>query len=243
MLVSVVCVYNNKNILDECLLSSLKNQNIQYELILVDNTKNEFLSASQALNNGGSLAKGKYILFSHQDICFKSSDVLKKMGRLFDQNPNSIIGVAGVDKRRRVISKITHGIDREILPGKITEFDVCEVQTVDECFFGISNELFKKFKFNEQIIDGWHLYAVEYCLRLKKHGIKTFVVGISNIHHRSIGSSMNDDYYRILKNLIKEYKTDYKFIYTTMGNWPTNIFLLDIKILILKALKSILSKN
>jgi hypothetical protein len=37
-MISVVCVYNDKEILKKYLLKSLKNQSVEYELILIDNT-------------------------------------------------------------------------------------------------------------------------------------------------------------------------------------------------------------
>ena len=40
-MMSIVCVYNNKTILEEYLLKSLKKQTSKYELILVDNRKKQ----------------------------------------------------------------------------------------------------------------------------------------------------------------------------------------------------------
>jgi glycosyltransferase involved in cell wall biosynthesis len=62
---SVVCVYNDRAILRDCLLKSLKGQTTAYELILVDNSGRQYNSASEALNWGGRKAKGNYIMFAH----------------------------------------------------------------------------------------------------------------------------------------------------------------------------------
>ena len=67
---SVICVYNNKQILESFLLESLKKQNINYELILINNVNNEFTSAAKALNYAATKATGDYLLFVHQDIFF-----------------------------------------------------------------------------------------------------------------------------------------------------------------------------
>ncbi len=40
--------------------------------------------------------------------------------------------------------------------------------TVDECCFGMTREVFDSLRFNEKICDGWYLYAVEMCLRAKE---------------------------------------------------------------------------
>ncbi len=70
---SIVCVYNNVEILNQYLLESLKSQTILYELILLDNSCNKYKSAAEALNYGGERAKGRYIMFVHQDIKFENS--------------------------------------------------------------------------------------------------------------------------------------------------------------------------
>ena len=67
-MISIVCVYNNERLLADFLLDSLSRQTVHYELITIDNTENQFTSAVQALNCGGRKARGKYIMFVHQDI-------------------------------------------------------------------------------------------------------------------------------------------------------------------------------
>ena len=52
-MLSIICVYNNRDILEKYLLNSLKVQSIEYELILIDNTSGKFNSAAKALNYGG----------------------------------------------------------------------------------------------------------------------------------------------------------------------------------------------
>ena len=73
MLISIICVFNDKNILEENLINSLEYQNEEYELILLDNRTNKFSSAAEALNFGANQAKGDLFIFSHQDIKFYKS--------------------------------------------------------------------------------------------------------------------------------------------------------------------------
>lgn len=56
---SIVCVYNNKEILRKYLLKSLKKQTESYELILIDNTNKQFSSVAEGLNAGGKKSKGE----------------------------------------------------------------------------------------------------------------------------------------------------------------------------------------
>jgi hypothetical protein len=45
-MLSIVCVYNNIDILNEYLIKGLKYQKGDYELILIDNTDNKFCKAT-----------------------------------------------------------------------------------------------------------------------------------------------------------------------------------------------------
>ena len=69
--ISVICVFNNMDQFEKQLNKSLKQQDVDYELIAIDNSNNKFSSASQALNYGSEKAKGDILVFSHQDIFLK----------------------------------------------------------------------------------------------------------------------------------------------------------------------------
>ncbi len=229
MKLSIVCVYNNKNILDEFLLKSLfAQENIDYECILIDNTKGAFLSASQALNSGGAQSSGDYIIFLHQDIMFTSSNTLQNMTRYLNDK-DKLYGVAGVKDSNGTITNITHGPN--FVPAgytKVTEPTL--VQSLDECMFIVPREVFDKLKFDESTIDGWHLYCVDYCLSAKKAGIDSYVIPLDTVYHFSPGFSMNNSYFWILRKLAKKH-SEFPVIYTTMGIWHTNILMLNLQIL------------
>lgn len=54
--------------------------------------------------------------------------------------------------------------------------EICEApylcETVDECCFEMTCECFNRLRFNEEVCDGWDLYAVEMCLRGKDNGTR-----------------------------------------------------------------------
>lgn len=225
MKLSIICVYNNKEILDKFLLRSLLSQeHTEYEYILIDNTKRAFTSASQALNNGGDKASGDYIIFLHQDIMFTSSNTLQNITHYLTDK-DKLYGVAGARDSKGVITNITQG--RDFAPAgyaKVTEPTL--VQTLDECMFIVPKEVFEKLKFDESLINGWHLYVVDYCLSASKMGISSYVIPADNVYHLSPGFSMNMSYFRILRKLVKKH-SEFPVIYTTMGVWPTDFLLLN----------------
>jgi hypothetical protein len=219
-MISIVCVFNDRKVLDEYLLKSLKIQTVPYELILIDNTNKQFLSAPAALNYGGKNAKGDYLMFVHQDVDLSSDNWLANI----EESLNSLynLGAAGVAGKSKdgLVSNIKHGIP-PILAGTIHINNPTKAQTLDECLFIIPKPVFNNYKFDEETCNDWHLYAVEYCLRVKKLGLDIFVLP-NYIYHASAGYSISKSYFFILEDLLKNYKNDYTRIYTTVWNWNSS---------------------
>lgn len=219
-MLSIICVYNNRDILEKCLLNSLKVQIKDYELILIDNTSGKFDSAAKALNLGGCKSKEKFLLFIHQDFKFDSDTWLNKI----EKNIKNLdkFGVAGVAGKydRNCISNIKEGYPPKN-SGKIQITEPTEVQTIDECVILTSKELFNNLQFDDKLCDNWHLYAVDYCLRAKNNGFKVYVLPMEGYHVSTGDSFSAETYYPTLKKLIKKYKKNYNRIYTTTGSWST----------------------
>lgn len=219
-MISVVCVYNNKEILEEFLLKSLKKQPVEYELFLMDNRKGKFKSAAEALNKGAEKAKGKYIMFVHQDIDLLSDSWLENTENILDSLDNlGIAGVAGnIEETGTVITNITHG-EPPLNAGKFQIQNPKKVQTLDECLIIIPKVLFEKNPFDKKTCFGWHSYAIDHSLSVKKQELEAYVIPLS-LHHRSTGLPIDEEYYKSLENVRKKHK-DYKRIYTTTGEWST----------------------
>lgn len=220
LMISIICVYNNKNILIDYLLKSLKNQNKDYELILIDNSKWKFKSAAEALNYGGNKAKGKYLIFIHQDYDLANDNWLDKAGKFLENLDN--LGIAGVAGKydRNMISNIRTGFP-PILAGPIQIKEPKKVQTLDECLVIIPKNIFKKINFDEVVCDNWHLYGTDYCLSVKKAGYDVYVIPMAG-YHASPGYSFSaEEYYSTLQKLIQKHKKDHKWIFTSTGSWST----------------------
>ncbi|HEY3361717.1 MAG TPA: glycosyltransferase [Methanosarcina sp.] len=237
IMISVVCVYNDKKIFNDFLLKSLKNQNAKFELIGIDNTSNEFKSAAEALNYGGKKATNKYIMFAHQDVSFLPKTWLKDIEKLLDPISNlGIAGVAGMSESgssntERGRNIITHGISREAWSWGNRIQKPVPVQTLDECLVIIPKSTFDVLMFDEKTCDGWHLYAVDYCLSAKEKGFNVYVLPVDLYHLSSAVSNkrfqswigpLPDEYYVTLDSLIKKHRDKFKRIYTTCGDWSTS---------------------
>lgn len=225
---SIMCIYNNPTKLKNLESSIDKQKEITYEKIFIDNTKQQYTNAKEALKVAASKATGKYYLFSHQDIILEDEETLKKIYNTLENIGNfGIAGVAG-KKGKRVYSNIFHGQDK-IKVDKEGISKIEEVDSVDECLFIISKDTYASLKFGNLICNTWHLYAVEYSLEMKEQGKKVIVLPIE-LYHESAGASFDNTYYKQIKMLVKKYRRKLKTINTTMGNWHTNKILLELQI-------------
>lgn len=219
-MISIICVYNNKKILNKYLIKSLKNQTVDYELIILDNSNGKFKSAAEALNYGAKKVNNDYIMFVHQDMELYEEWLNDAEKILNSLKSFGIVGVAGKSKKHTwAVSNIKDGIP----PKEVSNFKIkhpLKVQTLDECLVIIHRSIFQKLQFDEKICDDWHLYVVDYCLTIKKMGYDIYVIPLF-AYHRSSGYSLSEEYYKTLEKLLKKHKKDYNLILTTMGNWTT----------------------
>ena len=222
IILSFICATNDKKILNEMLVNSLrKQQNQNYELIIVDAKEHGFKSASETLNYGASLAKGKYLCFIHQDIEFLNVNAVDKIIQYFNTYEFGIASVAGQTGKSRkeefIYSSVLQGEKKEQAGSLLS--DTKEAYTVDECVIFIKKEQFKKFDYYGNT---WHFYGVEYSLRCNKNQEKVLLFPIS-VYHKSAGC-LNNSYWDTLNLVAKKHK-DIKVIKTCCGNFNNNCFI------------------
>lgn len=227
---SIICSYNDENILHDNLLRSLNNQsNVRYEIILVDGNQIKFKSAAQALNYGASKAKGSFLIFSHQDIRFLHKDTLFKLSQFCKEYSFGIAGVAGLAERNGHIapfSKIVHGESKNIVVDTVFDQPMQAI-SLDECFFIIPRRLFNNFRFR-YLGNTWHLYATDFLLQVTKEHYNAYIVPIS-LWHLSAGNSLNVNYFDAVQALSKLERNNRRIFYTLYGKWPTNFLLIRLK--------------
>lgn len=179
MIVSVVCVFNDAEVLQRCLIASLRKQDVPYEWIPVDNTQGRFSSASAALNHGGRQATSKTIIFAHQDVVFLEVGSLRKIVDAVDQiGPK--LGWAGIAGRNQ--KGLWRGLlrDRDFISGEPFE-RFQEVQTLDELLLCTRRDSLELF---DESLTGWHAYGVDACCTALLRGKLNYVVA-SSVWHAS----------------------------------------------------------
>ena len=186
-MISIITICNNKEILGEYLLKSLNEQTTDYELIVIDNKDNNtFSHATKALNYGGSLAKGDYLMFIHQDVALWGNNFLEKFEKMLTGIEDiGIGGVAGMTqggqpylflKNCGALSGLTSPFQRPV-----------KVQTLDELLLVMPKHVFKTIHFDDNL-PGWHCYGADYCLEVEKYGLSAYALPFF-VHHRSAGFS------------------------------------------------------
>lgn len=81
----------------------------------------------------------------------------------------------------------------------------------------------KKNVYNEMPFtkeEGFHLYCVEKCLDSIINGYNNYVIP-SKVWHISNGSSLDYRYVIQLIHLVKKYKSNFRYINTTVKKWNT----------------------
>ena len=201
-MISIICAFNDEQLLEACLLRTLKDQRTDYETIALNNTDSRFKSAAAALNWGGTQAAGDYLMFVHQDVDLCSDSFFDGLEALLNSLPDlGVAGVAGLSERggpfvercrntihhrpqARYRNVITQGPQRERWGTPIREPE--PVQTLDECLVIIPKRVFKKTQFDDVTCDGWHLYAADYCLSVGALGLSVYAIP-KFVHHQSKG--------------------------------------------------------
>lgn len=181
--VSVVCVFNNIDVLTSTLERSIAEglaDAPQVELIPVDNRDGTFKTAGAALNHGARQAHNDVVVFVHQDVFLHSlAEVEAVAGTLLRTPAFGVIGAVGVDHRGKIIGRIR---DRVVPLGEPAPRPR-DVETLDEVLFMITREQVWAEPLADDPQLGWHAYAVEYSLRMRRIGRRVVVMDVPLTHN------------------------------------------------------------
>jgi 2-polyprenyl-3-methyl-5-hydroxy-6-metoxy-1,4-benzoquinol methylase len=221
-MLSVICVYNDAAALKRILIPSLAIQTVSHDLILIDNTTHKWKSAASALNYGATCARGKYLMFVHQDVELGSQDFLADMEATLDSFSFGIVGSIGMSTEGATYQQRLRGFicnagqdwGNPIISPQL-------VQTLDECLLITPREGFQGF--DAKTFDHWHCYGGDYALRMNEQGHGAYAVP-GYIYHRSRATN-TDQLRKYHLRLFFKHRNYYSKIYaTTNGLTWFNIF-------------------
>lgn len=197
---------------------------VEYELVVIDNSKNQF-SIFQAYNVGVQKAKYPYICFLHEDVEFADyADWGKSLIAVLSDENTGVVGVAGSDiitripapwsfyrpaKKMNIIQGIKNNqgelfFEQRCLPrGNREKF--LPVILLDGVLLAIRKQLFDEIRFDEKI-SGFHGYDFDITLQSYFLGYQNYVM-YDNIRlkHLSLGN-IDKNYYENLINVFSKYE-------------------------------------
>lgn len=170
---SFICCCNDFDLYQQMLRSIPEPIRTSCEFIPIHNHDNYF-TVTQALNIGRELARGKFLVYVHQDVLFGfgwATIVSKALKQIM--NTTGKVGVVGFEG----MTNSGGPVGRKYIRRGGTK----PVLTVDE-FCMVTPH--KNLVFNEDL--NFHFYGADLCLQAHKRGLKNYVIG-SEIKHLSGG--------------------------------------------------------
>jgi glycosyltransferase involved in cell wall biosynthesis len=176
----------------------------EYELVVIDNSKNEY-SIFSAYNEGVHRANGDILCFMHEDILYHTFDWGKKVVEYFEQyHQAGLIGIIGT----HFLSIIPSGWwDTEIGSGHLlqrfykgdsytVEMDFrgdstkvpTRVVAVDGLWMCMQRNLFSKVRWDEETFNGFHAYDLDMSLQVYNAGFEVHIMWDILIEHKSYGN-------------------------------------------------------
>lgn len=171
-----------------------------YELIIIDNSKNQY-SIFEAYNLGIQKSANKYLCFIHDDILFHSNNWGSVLIDLFEKEKQTgLLGVAGAKFKTKIPSAWWHTPKDQIALHIIQHFNdgtiatqsfgfennsLQEVVTIDGVFMALRKDT--KITFNLEM-QGFHNYDLNLSFECIKNGYKLMVTDTIAIEHFSTGT-------------------------------------------------------
>jgi hypothetical protein len=217
--VSFVTCVNNLTQYRNYVVGSLfkNNTSYNYEMVPVLNLGNPY-SAAQALNIGLDRARGKIVVFCHQDVMFyenwvdmffdRVKEIESKVGQKW-----GVIGTAGITQKEDTIG-VVHNRKGSIQWQSTKRSTAYEVQTLDEHCMAIRKN--SGLRFDSAVFNGFHFYGPDICLNSLDRGFRNFGILCPLVHDSSSGSLLSGkkEFMRLLHALAKKWRPKFKYIRT-----------------------------
>lgn len=168
------------------------------EFLYFDNKQSNQYDGYSGINKAIRAARGKYLIFCHQDILFKFDGraiLDQRIEELEQLDPNwAVAGNAGKTRSGEVKLRITDPYGKDIKKGLFP----AEVNSLDENILIINLSQNIACTAN---MTGFHLYGTDLCQNSYQLGLKSYVIDF-HIFHKSAGK-VNQSYFDVQQKYIK----------------------------------------
>jgi len=201
MMLSIVVCSVNSVLLNQLDINIKETIGLPYELIAIDN-RNTSKGVCEVYNEGLDKAKYDIVCFCHEDIVYNTLNWGTELKWLLDKHNNlGLVGICGARYkascptpwvsvpqqyyRSNLVQK--DFLETENYKPVLDSGDYSPVVVLDGCFIAGKRSVFQEYRWNDQLLKGFHLYDMELCFRVGKK-YKLGVVNNFTITHLSEGS-------------------------------------------------------
>ena len=173
----------------------------QDEYIVIDNRQNQH-SIAKAYNEGASHANGEVLCFVHEDVRFHTNNFGPIIYNKVLEPKTGVIGFAGTfykakapsgwsihdDLTSKYMIQTTRRKSEKCIAHDTSHDGFTHVIAVDGFCMFTSHSAWASHPFDEQAINGFHCYDVDFCIGMHIAGLKNYVCHLIMPEHMSSGN-------------------------------------------------------
>lgn len=191
-----------------------------FELLIFENHQRH--SLAYCYNYLIKKSKADLVVFIHEDVLFKERGWDKKLIESFQESENTgVLGIAGGTYKSKNFSPAWFNFRNNghriniVQPNAQDELkplvenpnkeSLSEVVVVDGVFMCCRKSVWRQYNFDENVIQGFHFYDMDFCLGVRSLGYKNYVTHEILLEHFSSGKN-NLDWYKHGKHVHRKWR-------------------------------------
>ncbi|MDR0769384.1 MAG: glycosyltransferase family protein [Dysgonamonadaceae bacterium] len=202
-MISIIICSKSKDISEQLKSNIEVTIGVQYELIVIDNSKQDY-SIFSAYNEGIRRASFDCLCFMHEDIWYHSKEWGKKVLTHLAKTETGLIGLAGAYylpavpapwfKAKPHVKNLIQSNREKNKPSKrYTIVEDKDVICVDGFWFCSRKNIFKEVGFDEKTFTGFHFYDLDISMQIYERGYSIRVISDITVEHCS-GGTLNSQW-------------------------------------------------
>ena len=203
-MISIIICSRHKDISRELYQNINDTIGVDYEVIVIDNSKNEY-SICSAYNEGVRRAKYPYLCFMHEDIRYRTSGwgtkvlnhlsddrigIIGNFGGHYIPNFFPVVYVDGPISGNFIQGQRVNGryITHQVQYDNFSKGLPIETAVVDGMWLCVRKDLFGQIRWDEKTFAGFHCYDIDICMQSHAIGKQVRVVFDVLLEHQSPGN-------------------------------------------------------